>query len=306
MHDAAIPALFEDAPRPEQLKPIINPWRRPAPPGGLEDVTLAFTAGGESIIRRKLGQTKNQRHKSQLEVRLISWLYDFIRANVKRGRLFDLGEVLQQGSADCLGYSKLFTLLGRLLGLEVGVIEVVIDNEGRYVPHTAILVRLTNQQPRLVDLWYGSKSIKHRRLGLSVRRGGVWEIEDVDLSELPDLEAVSHLPDPCVNAITRYIRGNRHLNRQEFASAIRCYSKAIALYPGNARFFYNRAIAYENLGEAEKAAADYTKALSSEAAIIRILAREHEEVSSLINLDNLPNQRSSSAASEIARSRSSG
>lgn len=306
MHDTAIPALFEDAPQPEQLPLFINPWRRPAPPGGLADVTLAFTAGGENIIRRQLGRTKSRRHKNQLEVKLISWLYDFIRTNVKRGRLFDLGEVLQQGSADCLGYSKLFTLLGRLLGLDVGVIEVVIDNEGRYVPHTAILVSLTNQQPRLVDLWYGAKSILHQRLGLSVRRGGVWQIEDVDLPALRNLEAVSHLPDSCVNAITRYIRGNRHLNRQEFASAIRCYSAAIVLYPGNARFFYNRAIAYENLGEAEKATADYNQALSSEAAVIRVLAKEHDAVTSLINRQDTPNQHPSSIASETARSKSAG
>ena len=221
-------------------------------------------------------------------MRLISWLYDFIRANVKRGRLFDLRQVLQQGSADCLGYSKLFTLLGRLLGLEVGVIEVVIDNRGRYVPHTTTLVRLANQQPRLVDLWYGAKNIKHQRLGLSVKRGRGWQIEDVDRSELPDLAAVTYLPDPCVNAITLYIQGNQHLNRQEFASAIEYYTKAIKLYPSNARLFYNRAIAWENSGEGKKAATDYTRAFSNEAAVIRILAREHEAVTSLINLDNSP------------------
>ncbi len=93
------------------------------------------------------------------------------------------------------------------------------------------------------------------------------------------------MPDQCVNAITLYIRGNQCLNRQEFDSAIRCYSKAIELYPSNARFFYNRAVTYENLGEYEKAEADYTRALSDDAAIIRILAREHDEVASLINLD---------------------
>ena len=74
----------------------------------------------------------------------------------------------------------------------------------------------------------------------------------------------------------------------------------------SALFFYNRAIAYENLGESEKAAADYNQALSSEAAVIRILAKEHEKVTPLINLDNPPNQRSSSAANEVARSRSAG
>ena len=47
---------------------------------------------------------------------------------------------------------------------------------------------------------------------------------------------------------------------------------------GNARLFYNRTVAYEYLGEHKKADADYARALSDDAAIIRILAREHDEV----------------------------
>ena len=218
-------------------------------------------------------------------IKLIGRLYDFIRANVKRGRLFDSRQVLRRGSADCLGYAKLFTLLGQLLGLDAGVIEVLIDNKGRYVPHNAVLVRLANHRLRFVDFWYGSKNIKHKRIGLQVKRGEAWKIEDIDWPELDSLEEVCYLPVLCVDAITLYIQGNRYLNRKQFDNAIQCYSKAIELYPGNARLFYNRAIAYENLGEHQKADADYTQALSGEAAIIRILAREHDEVTSLLNLD---------------------
>lgn len=132
--------------------------------------------------------------------RLISWLYDFIRSNVKRGRIFDLREVLRIRNADCLGYAKLFTLLGRLLGLDTGVVEIVVDNKGRYVPHTAVLVRLENQRWRFVDLWYGSKNIKHRRVGLQVKRDRDWKIEDLELPELDNLE-VRYLPDTCVLAL---------------------------------------------------------------------------------------------------------
>ncbi len=280
-----ITTRFDDAPEMEQLEAVISRWHTPQLPNRLEGVASSFAAGGEGIIRPRLSRIKNRRYKSQLEVKIVSWLYDFIRANIKRGRLFDLPEVLRRGGADCLGYAKLFTLLGRCLGIDVGVIEVVVDNKGRYVPHTAVLVRLENNRWRFVDLWYGSKNIKHKRVGLQVKRGGTWKIEDLELPELDSLKEVRYLPDPCVNAITLYIRGNRHLNRRKFDSAIKCYSEAIELYPGNARFFYNRAIAYENLGEQEKASADYAQALSSEAAIIRILAREHDEVASLINLD---------------------
>ncbi len=276
---------FDDAPEIEQLKAAINGWHRPELPNGLEKLAPAISAGGENTVWESLAERKSSRPQRQLEVQAISWLYDFIRATVKRGRVFDLREVLRQGSADCLGYAKLFTVLGRLIGLDTGVIEVIIDNRGRYVPHAAILVRLKDHRLRFVDLWYGSKNIKHKRVGLQVKRGGVWKIEDVGLKEVGGVEEVCYLPDPCVDAITLYIRGNRHLNRQEYDSAIKCYSEAINLYPGNARFFYNRAVAYENSGESQKAEADYVQALRDESAIIRVLAREDAEVISLLDLD---------------------
>jgi len=280
---------FDDAPGMEQVEEVINGWQRPELPDGLKH--LARNLGKGSIIelarlaRESLGRIESNRHRSQLETKVVSWLYDFIRANVKRGRVFDLGEVLQQGNADCLGYAKLFTLLGRLFGLDAGVVEVVIDNSGRYVPHTAVLVRLGNCHWRLVDLWYGSKNIKHKRVGLMAKRGGVWRVEDLELRGLGKLGEICYLPDSYVDAITLYIRGNRCLNRQEFDTAVECYSSALRLYPANARFLYNRAIAYENLGEYEKANADYAQAFHDDAAIIRILATEHDEVVSLLDLD---------------------
>ena len=276
---------FDDAPNMAQVEAAITGWHRPELPKGLENLVSTSATGGENIVWGSLADIQSSGYKRQLEVKAVSWLYDFIRANVKRGRVFDLGEVLQRGSADCLGYAKLFTLLGRLFGLDVGVIEVIIDNGGRYVPHTAVLVRLGNRRWQFVDLWYGSKNIRHKRVGLQVKRGGAWKIEDLGLKEVGSLEEVCYLLDLCVNAITLYIRGNRHLDRQEFACAIKCYSQAIGLYPSNARFFYNRAVAYENLGEHKKANADYAQALGDDAAITRTLAREHDEVISLLELD---------------------
>ncbi len=275
---------LRDAPGMEQVEAIINNWQRPALP-------LAPTFGKGSLVelahlvRGSLAKIRSVSRKSRLEVKVISWLYDFIRANVNRGKIFGLREVLLQGSADCLGYGKLFILLGRLFGVDAGIVEIVIDNAGRYVPHTAVLVRLSDGRLRFIDLWYGSKNIRHKRIGLQVKQGSVWRIEDVEIRELSNRGEKCYLPDSCVDAITHYIYGNRHLERQEFDDAVSCYSKAIGLYSGNARFFYNRAIAYENLGEHEKANADYAQALCDDAAMIRVLATEHDEVTSLLNLD---------------------
>jgi len=282
-------ASFEDTPEIEQLEAAINNWQRPEMPEGLKDLTQPPSRENvielSRLVRKRLAKIQSSRYKSQLEVKVISWLYDFIRANVKRGKVFDLHRVLQQGSADCTGYAKLFTLLGRLFSLDTGVIEVVMDNKGRLVPHTAILTRLSDGRLRFIDLWYGSKNIKHKRVGLQAKQGGRWRITDMELEELKNRKEVRYLPDPCVDAITLYIRGNQYLNRQEFDSAIEHYSKAIELYPGNARLFYNRAIAYENLGEHKNAASDYAQALHNTASIMRILATEHDEVTSLIDLD---------------------
>jgi tetratricopeptide (TPR) repeat protein len=88
--------------------------------------------------------------------------------------------------------------------------------------------------------------------------------------------------------------GNRHLQRgirladtSELHEAIRCYTGAIAQYPQNARLYFNRAVAYENLGNRRAAEADYAIALRDEASLIRVQARRHDEVVRLIALDQI-------------------
>jgi hypothetical protein len=49
--------------------------------------------------------------------------------------------------------------------------------------------------------------------------------------------------------------------------------------------YFNRAVAYERRGEQEKAEHDYAVALGDEDGLIRVLGREHEEVTRLIELD---------------------
>ena len=281
---------LEDAPEPAGLKAIIQEWQRPDLPDVLKN---RFHLSGKErfaevsrLFQSNLDEIKSNRSRSRIVLALVDWLCDFVRMNVKRGRVFDLRQVLKEGRTDCVGYNKLLTLLGRLCGLDMGVVEVLIDNAGRYVPHTATLLKLPDGRLRFIDLWYGSQNIKHRRLGLQVKHGNLWRIEDVDFKDSSGPEEVSYLPDACVDAITLYIRANRHLNQRGFADAVKLYSRALKLYPGNPRFYYNRAIAYENLGEPEKASADYARSLRDEASLIRILATEHEETTALIALDS--------------------
>lgn len=228
----------------------------------------------------------------RLELATVNWLWDLIRQNIKRGRFFLLKDVLRHKQADCLGFAQLLACLGQRYCLEIGIVEVLVDNAGRYTPHYANIVRLFPKGWLCLDLWYGSKNIKHRRIGAQVKVKDSWEIKDLDRDELEKVEDIQGLPQNCLEGIIHYILGNRYLERaiggnsqQDLDNAIAHYSKAIDLYPGYARAYFNRAVAYENKGDHQKAGEDYSQALRDEASQIRVLAREHEEVIRLMDLD---------------------
>lgn len=223
------------------------------------------------------------------ELAMLDWLYDLIRQNVKRGRFFQLKDVLLHQQADCLGYAKLVNRLGQRFGLDTGIVEVVIDSGGRYTPHYINFIKLSSGRRQFMDLWYGSRDIRHCKVGVQVKEEGRWRIKDLDWDELGKGEDIRGLSSTLVDGITHYILGNRHLERgirnadkDELDRAIVHYNKAVNLYPSYARAYFNRAIAYENKEEYEKASSDYAQALRDEASQIRVLAREHEEVIQLM------------------------
>jgi len=283
---------------PAKSDKILSQWSLPPIPPGLRAITKKHQDKKLNLkdlgdwVREELAQTQDTGEKAKIELATLDWLYEFIRGNVKRGRVFELDQVVSQRCADCLGYAKMFELLGEKFGLDIGIVEVVIDNAGRYVPHPINILRLAGKRRQFIDPWYGSKDISHQRIGAQVREKGKWLIKDVNRDELEELTDVKGLPEKCVDAITYYIMGNRHLEQgihrsdeKELHKAIDYYDDAIKLYPQNARFYFNRAIAYENIGEKEEAERDYAQALKDEASQIRVLAREYEESTRLIELD---------------------
>lgn len=280
---------FLDSPEPDRLVKAVNHWQRPAMPERLN--ALIENAEEKDFWNRcrqlkgKLKDVINVRARSRFEKLLVDWIYVLIRLNIKRGRIYKLTEVLDNGKADCLGYAKLFTVLGRCCGLDLGVVEVITDIRGMNVPHTVTLVRLAGGSRQIVDFWYGSTNIHHQRLGMNVKRGNKWQIEDIDYESIREAEDISYLPDYAVNAITLYIEGNRSLKAGDYAGALKQYTRAIQIYPVNARVFYNRAIAYEHLGYPEKAREDYARALLDESSTSRTLATQPEDIVDLIRLD---------------------
>ncbi len=255
---------------------------------------ITFRELNGALSRWDMPEIPNQttEDKAEPELAMSNWLYELARRNVKRGRFFQLRDVLLHQQADCLGYAKLISRIGQKFALDAGIVEVIIDNAGRYTPHYINIVKLSSGRRQFLDLWYGSRDIKHRRIGAQIREGGKWWIKDLNWNELEDVEDIKGLPKKAVTGITHYILGNRHLekgirdrNRQELDCAIAHYTTAIRLYPGYARAYFNRAIAHENNREYGEASLDYAQALRDESSQVRVLAREHEDVIRLIELD---------------------
>jgi tetratricopeptide (TPR) repeat protein len=286
---------FIDSPPVEELGQVVSAWMIPELPAELKTVVKSQTGEDFWEIGRRLrlliGFMRRGNCQSSMTLKTLDWLYAFIRLNVKRGRIFDLREVLQTGKADCLGYCKLFTVLGRFCGLDCGVVDVIVDNRGIAMPHSAELVRLINRKPIFLDFWYSSKNPHHRRLGLRIKQNNRWKVVDAEAGELKKSHC-TYLPDSCVDGITLYIKGNRFLKNGEYAKAIEAYSQAIRFYPANARVFYNRAIAYEKEENLPKAKKDYSNALKGEGVMKRTLAVQPQEVVDLIQLDeqNVPEE----------------
>jgi tetratricopeptide (TPR) repeat protein len=289
MKQSNVKKPFIDSPQLEQLMEDVTLWPLPFLPKELKDKIPAGSSKSypdiSSWFRKKIQSSGCLYSREDCEETLINWLYAFIRLNIKRGPVFNLREVLRTGEADCLGYAKLFTTLGRDCGLDLGVVEVIIDNRGRNVSHTVTLVNLAGGGKRFVDFWYGSQNIRPKRVGLQVKGKSGWEIEDIDFSRIKKTVDISYLPDEAIDAVTLYIEGNRSLKTGNYGLAVEKYTRAAALYPQNARVYYNRAVAYEMLGEPEKAEADYKLALKDEAAIKRTLATQPQEVVDLMKLD---------------------
>ena len=257
-------------------------WHIPEIPASLSPDTidrhsLALCA---SAIQKQLTEARDILQKKTVEGLFIDWLYSTVRYNIKRSRTYELHEVLHSGKADCLGYARLFASLGTLFGVKLGVIEVLIDNAGRHVPHYVNLTHLADNSRRFIDLWYGSTDIRHRRIAALING----TVNDINMRDINDTDKIEGLPGNYIRALTLYIKGNRFLEHDDMDDAIACYSEAIGLYPGNSRIWFNRAIAYERRKKFEDAQHDYAVAFKDNAGIIRIMANI-EELEELIRLD---------------------
>ncbi len=65
----------------------------------------------------------------------------------------------------------------------------------------------------------------------------------------------------CFSSYQYTHQGNEKIESGDFEGAVEAYTRAIEMDPNNARAYYNRAIAFEMLGDPFNALEDYTKAI---------------------------------------------
>ncbi|HJX70078.1 MAG TPA: hypothetical protein VJ441_03185, partial [Dehalococcoidia bacterium] len=178
---------------PARLYQILNRWLLPPIPSELRAVVEKYQ-GKRNLkdianrVREALVETKERGKRTKIELAALGWLYDSIRGNIKRGRVFELKQALTEGYADCQGYAQIFDILGKSFGLNIGIVEVVVDNAGRYVPHSINILKLSDGRILLIDPWYGSMNINHQRIGALVKERDRWQIKDIDWDKREELE----------------------------------------------------------------------------------------------------------------------
>ena len=265
-----------------QVRENLKGWELfPVPAGLSESKQIEEFA---SQARAKLSEIKKPETRAALEDQLLDWLYALVCHNIKRGRVWELSDVLTQHRADCLGYARLLTFLTREFGLDSGVVEVVQDIRRRYVPHYVCLTNLADGSKRLLDPWYGSADMMHRILiawppGHPLPR-------QITMKALQKSGRIEGLAPEQVAGLSCYILGNAYLARGDAARAVECYDISLWLYAENPRVQYNCAIALEILGKTEEAQSSYQHAFSIPSSMVRLMATV-EHIEPLIYLDEI-------------------
>jgi tetratricopeptide (TPR) repeat protein len=263
-----------------QVRESLKNWDMLPALAGLPEVQGVEEFAREA--RASLSKIEKPESRSAFESQLLDWLYALARHNIKRGRVWELSDVLTQHRADCLGYARLLSFITKEFGLDSGVVEVIQDICRRYVPHYVCLVNLANGGKRLLDPWYGSADIRHRILAACLP--GQPLPHQFTMKALQQAERIGGLAPEQVAGLSFYILGNSHLAQGEAAQAVECYDISLWLYADNPRTLFNRAIALETLDKVEQAREDYRHAFSIPSSLMRLMATV-EHIEPLIELD---------------------
>jgi len=258
----------------------------------------------QNLARARAGSASSSAAEvARVEEITIRALYERIERKIAPGpdfsrkNYFHLSEVVRDRRAHCLGYSQVFYILGKTIGLRVRaiyVLELVSGENPPGIGHVACLVSRSDGQVVIVDLAqrYVSRPFVFKE-GF-VEAGNYWQLKQQDnplrvhpriglldesgllaciYSSLAAVNTNAGHPDQAISDFTKAIelnpkdaiafnnRGVAHDSLGQHEQAISDYNKAIELNPKYADAFYNRGIAHRNLGQHEQAISDYNKAI---------------------------------------------
>jgi tetratricopeptide (TPR) repeat protein len=229
--------------------------------------------GGNSIVAaldRKLALARqDQISKSELANiegdiarRLIAEVRRKIRVD---DRYFELADVVRYRKAQCLGYTQVFHILARSIGLSVRPINVLeLDNSGPLpagFSHVAAIVELADGKTIMANIVpNGFISRPFAAADTFEQVGSFVQLKDKSnplgiYRKIQILDGTGLAAYVCSNLASVNSAAGR------FEQAIADCSRAIQLYPALAEAWNNRGIARRNSGQIEQAISDYTKAI---------------------------------------------
>jgi tetratricopeptide (TPR) repeat protein len=174
-----------------------------------------------------------------------------------------LPKIVNDGKAQCLGYSQLLYVLGNSLGLTVKVVDV-LEQAGGPLPageeHSACLVELTDGKTIMVDLTQESVSKPFVFRDQYGAVGNYWELKQKD-NPFKIQRRIQILDRNGILADIYNSLGNSYAKSGKETEAISFFTKAVEVYPKLAKAYSSRGVELFNKNQRTKAVSDLDKAV---------------------------------------------
>ncbi len=182
-------------------------------------------------------------------------------------RIFELSEVVKTGKANCLGYTQLVMVLGKVIGLNVSAM-VVFSDDWTNENHIANRIQLSDSEYIILDLagkedsYYIMSPVfnwdENYEKGINLYfQKGESSLDSLDKS----YSLVQVVDARGIAAGLDNSRGNSHLALDLYQEAIEDFNSAIYYNSSYSHPFYNRGRTYARLGSHQQAIKDYDRAI---------------------------------------------
>jgi len=207
--------------------------------------------------------------KSRIEQRITTKLCSRIRNEIDvNDKVFDLSDIIKSREAQCLGYTQLYYILGKALGLSVRPINAV-ELEGRRrlgtgEAHISCIVDLSDGRTIMLDLvpegFVSRPFIFERKFQQTGPQKVCWQLNDDD-NALKIFRKIEILDAKGLAACRYNNLGNFYSSSEQLDNARHSYNRAIELNPNFAEAYNNRGVVQQLSGNLEQALSDYSMAI---------------------------------------------